>query len=198
MKIFRDEVRNYYKPYYKNGDEAHLIGHADDVCDLALKLNKICDEKLVILASYIHDMFNSQERSIHDKLAYEYVLQSDDTFLEELSEEENLQVAHAVLEHRASFKGEFYSTLSEIISSADRGLPDLDFIVVRSMKFNQENAHGVYEHISSKYGANGYAKYPATYRKIFKEELAEFRDLADELTVEKICEIWNNREKEAS
>ena len=194
MKIFRAEVRVYYQPYYEKSDEAHLINHADDVCDLALKINRECDEKLVILASYLHDMFNRDNRAKHNELAYEYVLTADDKFLKELSGEERKQVAHAVLEHRASFKGKFYSPLSAIISAADRGLPDLDFIVIRSMKFNNGNAQKVYEHISRKYGTNGYAKYPDVYREIFSEELARFQRLADELTVEKIEEIWENRE----
>ena len=93
-----------------------------------------------------------------------------------------------------TFKGRFYSPLSEIVSAADRGVPDLDFIVIRSMKFNGGNAQKVYAHISRKYGTNGYAKYPEIYQKIFSEELAKFRRLADELTVEKIAEIWAQNE----
>ena len=189
MKTFREEVRKFYEPYYRDGDEAHLIDHADDVCDLALKINQVCDEKLVILASYLHDLFNAKNRHIHNKLAYEYVLKAEDKFLEQLNEKELKEVAFAVLQHRASFKGEFYSPLSEIISSADRGLPDLDQVVMRSMKFNKGNAQDVYEHIKDKYGESGYAKYPAVYQKLFKEELSEFRRLADEITVERILEI---------
>ena len=193
MKNFRKKVRELYKPYYKNGDEAHLISHADDVCDLALKLNENCDERLVILASYMHDMFNAQERKNHNRLAYDYVLKRGDNFLMELSEDEILLVAHAVLEHRGNFKGEFFSTLSEIISSADRGLPDLEFIVLRSMKFNNADAQDVYEYITSRYGVDGYANYPDVYKKFFKKELMEFQKLADELTVKRILEIWNNK-----
>ena len=194
MKTFREEVRKFYEPYYRDGDEAHLIDHADDVCDLALKINQECDEKLVILASYLHDLFNAQNRSIHNELAYEYVLKAEDKFLEQLNKKELKEVAFAVLQHRASFKGEFYSPLSEVISSADRGLPDLERVVKRSMKFNKGNAQGVYEHIKRKYGKSGYAKYPDVYQKLFKEELAEFRCLADELTVERILEICEDEE----
>lgn len=194
MRIFREEVREYYKTYYKNSDEAHLIDHADDVCNLALKINHECDEKLIILASYLHDMFNRENRSIHNELAYAYVLKAEDSFLQELSPEALKEVAHAVLEHRASFKGEYYSALSEIISAADRGLPDFEFMVIRSMKFNHGNAKEVYKHISSKYGKNGYAKYPDVYQSILSEELARFKQLADDVTVEKIEKIWENRE----
>jgi hypothetical protein len=188
---FRHEVREYYKPYYENSDEAHLIDHADDVCDLALKINQALDEKLIVLASYLHDMFSKTNRAIHNELAYEYVKKADDKFLSKLSTDEVKIVAHAVLEHRGSFKGEFYSPLSEIISSADRGLPDLDFIVIRSMKFNHGDAKDVYTHIHDKYGTTGYAKYPKVYQNIFKEELACFKKLADELTVDKVVGIWN-------
>ena len=192
MINFRDKVREYYKPYYENSDKAHLIDHPDDVCDLALRINKEYNEKLVILASYLHDMFNREARDVHQKLAYEYVLKSEDKFLNQLSKEERLLVAHAVLEHRGSFKGKFFSKLSAIISSADRGLPDLDYIVRRSMNFNNANANDVYDHIKDKYGTEGYAKYPDVYREIFSNELRAFKKLADEITVEKVLEIWNN------
>jgi len=193
MKNFRKEVRDYYQTYYRDGDKAHLIDHADSVCDLALHINRECDERLVILASYMHDMFNATNRPIHNELAYEYVLKAEDKFLQKLSPKEILEVAHAVLEHRGCFRGEFYSTLSAIISSADRGLPDLDFIVIRSMKFNKEDAHDVVAHIHDKYGKNGYANYPDLYQAMFKEELEVFHKLADELTVERALEIWKER-----
>jgi HD superfamily phosphodiesterase len=193
MKNFKEKVRSYYKPYYDKGDPAHQIDHADSVCDLALEINQKCDEKLVILASYIHDMFNATNRAKHNELAYYYVLEAEDKFLQELSTEEILQVAHAVLEHRGSFKGSFYSLLSAIISSADRGLPDLDFIVIRSMKFNNEDAFDVVAHIHDKYGKNGYGNYPDVYKNIFKEELEAFHKLADELTVDRVLEIWKQK-----
>jgi len=193
MKNFRKEVRDYYQTYYRDGDKAHLIDHADSVCDLALHINSECDERLVILASYMHDMFNATNRPIHNELGYEYVLKAEDRFLQELSQKEILEVAHAVLEHRGCFRGEFYSTLSAIVSSADRGLPDLDFIVIRSMKFNKEDAYDVVAHIHDKYGKNGYANYPYVYQVMFKEELEAFHNLADKLTVERVLEIWEER-----
>ena len=193
MTAFRKEVRKFYKPYYDDGDKAHQIDHADSVCDLALEINQEYDEKLVILASYLHDMYNAVNRPTHDALGFEYVLRGEDKFLRELSKEEIFQLAYAVLEHRGSFKGRFYSTLSAIISSADRGLPDLDFIVIRSMKFNDENAQDVFEHVHDKYGKNGYANYPDMYKRMFGKELEAFMKLADELTVERVWEIWKNR-----
>jgi len=195
MKIFKNKVRNYYKHYYENGDEAHLINHADDVCSLALEINKEEDEKLVILASYLHDIFNADNRAVHNELAYEYVLEANDEFLENLKREELKRVAHAVLEHRASFKGEYYSSLSEIISSADRVLLDLNSVVLRSLKFNKGDAKKVHEHILDKYGQNGYAKYPKVYQEIFKEQLEQFQNEADKITVEEIEMIWKRSKR---
>ena len=192
MQNFKKQIRDYYAHFYKDGDEAHKIDHADDVCALALKINKNLDEKLIILASYIHDMFNAKDRPIHNELAYEYVIRAEDEFLKMLNQKELKEVAHAVLEHRASFKGEFYSELSELISSADRGEPDLEKVVIRSMKFNNGNAQDVYEHIKDKYGSKGYAKYPDVYVKIFKDELKLFQERADNITVDEILAMNNN------
>lgn len=193
MKKFKKEIRSYYERYYRDGDEAHLIDHADSVCDLALKINKDLDEKLIILASYLHDMYNASNRKIHNELAYEYVLKAEDKFLKTLNEKALKEVAHAVLEHRASFKGKFYSKLSALISSADRGEPNLEEVVIRSMKFNNGNAQDVYEHIKDKYGSKGYAKYPAVYIEIFKDELEAFQRRADSITVDEVLEMWNER-----
>ncbi len=189
MRLFRDEVREYYKSYYENSDEAHLIDHPDSVCDLALKINKEFDETLVILSAYIHDIFNKKDRKNHHKLAYEYVINSDDKYLKELSDQERKLIAHAVLEHRASFKGIYYSKLSEIISSADRGLPDFKHVIKRSIKFNNNNIDDVYKHIKEKYTTDGYAVFPDAYREIFSDELQRFQKLADELTKEQIIQI---------
>ena len=193
MNNFKQNVREFYKPFYANGDEAHLIDHADDVCELALEINREYSDKLVILASYIHDIFNAINRKKHHILAYEYVKNRSDAFLQELSDEELKLVAHAVLEHRASFKGKFFSKLSAIISSADRGLPDLNKIVIRSMLYNNANARDVYNHMVNKYGSKGYAKYPAIYQEIFTKELKEFKEEVDNISVKKIEDIWKNQ-----
>jgi len=192
---FRQAVREFYSHYYKDGDLAHQIDHADYVCNLALQLNQECDPKLIILAAYIHDIFNATDRKNHHTLAYNYVLESNNKFLKELSEQERKLVAHAVLEHRASFKGEFYSKLSEIISSADRGTPDIKRVVIRSMQFNNGDAKSVYKHIKSKYGTNGYAKYPQSYQEIFSKELQEFQKIVDNITIADIEQIWRECHK---
>ena len=186
---FRDKVREFYKPFYDAGDEAHKIDHADSVCDLALELNEVYDEKLVILSAYIHDIFNAKDRKNHHKLAFEYVIDAKDRFLQELSQDELKLVAHAVLEHRGSFKGKFYSLLSEIISGADRGLANLEEIIIRSCKFNKGNAKEVLEHIKDKYATGGYGNYPPLIQRKFAKELKEFKEQCDKLTLDDVIEV---------
>ncbi len=186
---FRDEVRAFYKPFYDDGDEAHKIDHADLVCDLALRLNEGYDGKLVILASYIHDIFNATDRKNHHKLAYEYVLRAEDKFLKELEKQELELVAYAVLQHRGSFKGEFFSLLSEIISGADRGLSNLEEVIIRSYKYNNGDTKEVLAHIKDKYATGGYGNYPPLIQKKFAKELAEFKKQCDELTLEDVIKV---------
>ena len=59
MKKFKKEIRSYYERYYRDGDEAHLIDHADSVCDLALKINKDLDEKLITVDEVL-EMWNER------------------------------------------------------------------------------------------------------------------------------------------
>jgi len=186
---FRDEVREFYKPFYDDGDEAHKIDHADSVCDLALRLNEDYDERLVILASYIHDIFNATDRKNHHKLAYEYVLRAEDKFLQSLSQDELKLIAHGVLEHRGSFKGEFYSLFSEIISGADRGLSNLEEVIIRSCKYNNGDAKEVLAHIKDKYATGGYGNYPPLIQKKFAKELSEFKRQCDELTLDYVIKV---------
>ena len=193
MQKFKKEVRAFYKPYYDKGDEAHTIAHADDVCKLALKMNSgEYDEKLIVLSAYIHDIFNSANRAKHHKLAYEYVLKADDRFLKELNKDELELVAHATLEHRASFKGEFFSKLSEIISSADRGEPKIEPIVVRCMQFNS-NVDSVVEHVKDKYSKSGYANYPKLYVDYFGKEFEQFLEDAKNITKEQVIKYCSSK-----
>jgi len=194
MQQFIKNVREFYKPYYHKNDKAHSISHADDVCNLALKMNKgRYDEKLIILSAYIHDIFNYLDRARHNELAYEYVVEAKDKFLKELNSSELKLVAYAVLEHRAKFKGKFYSKLSETISSADRGEPKIELIVIRSMHFNSGDAKSVVSHIKRKYSKDGYAKFPKIYKDYFKDEVNRLQESAQNLTKEQVLKIWSSR-----
>ena len=188
------EIREYYKKFLlpKNGDNvrnSHGVDHCDDVFNLMKKLNKKLEygysEKIIAFAAYIHDIYSDAEnRKIHHILAHTYVLNRVDDLLKELSEDDLYLIADAVLEHRASYKGEFSSNLSRLISAADRGVPDYDIYYNRSLIYNDGNHKDVIEHLVDKFGRDGYAvkKYPKFYSDMFKEELEEFWNRLDRAT----------------
>lgn len=195
---FRRQVREYYKPYYDKNDPAHRIDHADDVCtmalELALKMQFDSRENYqdIILASYIHDMFCFQDRKTHNILAENYVIkfwQHKDIFLRELSGERIYYIAQAVKEHRASYKEKRYHKLSQIISMADRGVPDLETHIKRSMLYNKGSVRSVIEHMHGKFGSAGYCEYPPQYEEMFKVELSKFTVQVDNLTEARVIEL---------
>ena len=192
MIITKQVIRDFVCPFYKENDLAHQIGHADEVCDLALKLNETLEVKeevkLVMLAAYFHDIF-AKDREVHHELSYTFVSETEEEIIAVLSDEERKKVAMACLEHRSSFHDAFYSPLSEIISSADRGIPNLKDNMERSKLFWMSR-HGTdetaaenhaREHMKEKYGANGYANYPLLYRRFFKTELEVMQQEIDNL-----------------
>lgn len=188
-------IREYYKRFLLpiSGDNirnSHGVDHCDDVFNLMIKLNDKLSygysEEIIAFAAYIHDMYSDAEnRKIHHILAHTYVLNRVDDLLKELSEDDLYLIANAVLEHRASYKGEFSSNLSTLISAADRGVPDYDSHYNRSLVYNDGDHKEVIEHLVDKFGRDGYAtkKYPKFYSDMFKEELEEF---------------WNRLDKEAT
>lgn len=179
-----ESVRSFVIPYYERNDSAHKIAHADSVCCLALKLNdflpieKRVEVPLIILASYFHDVAAS-DRKVHHIKAAEIVRTIDFEFLVDLDAKDREIVALACLEHRASYSGEFSSMLSEIISSADRGKPALQYHLQRSIQFNMDRENMTYDaarinaclHMKDKYGEGGYANYPNLYKTYFADQL---------------------------
>jgi hypothetical protein len=149
--------------------------------DLALQMNKrfaITKEDNVIAAALCHDIAKSfGEKEHHTEGAR--ILRESDIFNQlclkyDLSKE---MIIKAVEEHRASYKGQFSSKLSELISSADRGYPDLDIIVRRCILFYQGQGEATLDkvvyNVKRKYA--GYAKYPTLYKTYFDRELLKFR-----------------------
>jgi len=197
--LYRSRVREFYKKFYDKNDGGHLIDHADDVCNLALELAKengytgIINVKKVILSSYIHDIFTWKDRKQHHLLAGMYITERRDEFIKEFTDiNDVLNMADAVRKHRASYKGERENLLEIIIASADRGKPDLDKIIDRSLSFNSKleddstKIQLAFEHIKDKYGTNGYVNYPEFYKKIFSKELKEFNKQVNDLTIDQI------------
>ena len=186
-----------------NNSIGHGMDHVKNVMYRALYYNEILklnlDKKEIILASLLHDMYSECSRKTHHILGHEYVINSTHKVFEGIDRK---RVAEAILEHRASYTGEYSSLLSELISSADRGEPNLNDIVNRcyisTKEFHPEYnvdeiGNAVKKHLSEKFTRNGYAKYPNIYLKINQKKLDVFHDEVDEfLNGERLVIIEDN------
>ena len=189
LKLLRDITR-YVKPYYAINDKAHNLKHAAEVAMLGLELNERFElgenPAMIIVAAYMHDTFSSADRDNHHTLASEEVIKCKWPGSEQFTQEEVFKIAAACAEHRASFKGEFYSMLSEIISAADRGRPDLldwfkrayiygiDKLGITDKKEAMVRAVG---RIQEVYGEDGYANIPRLWSMAYSDEFTAIRKI---------------------
>ena len=183
-----EACRKYYFPKYydENNDPMHGRSHIEDVLNLASMIldSSVIKQRVtganvtrVILSVFIHDIFSSTHRKLHNVKAYEYVMyDKEDPFLIPLSKQDRIIIAYAVLQHRASdmpmlgYKDNFFSIEGEILASADRGVPSLDSVLSRARLKNETIDIKTINHIHEKYGVNGYIKFPELYKAYFGEE----------------------------
>ena len=196
----RDELRDFYKKFYDENDNAHKIDHADEVVDAALhivrELQLPLNKNIVMLTAYLHDIYRGVSKKGHHIMAFKYVMEEKhDPFLQYYHSSIRYTIAKACLEHRGSFKGEFSSLLSEVISAADRGKFTVESAIKRSYKYHMSSAHAsggdpienVYNHVKNKYGTKGYARFPSLYSKVYDLDTA--RKHIDELTINDVREV---------
>lgn len=146
------------------------------------------DPKLIVLVAWFHDLF-AWERVSHHTLSAEFVLATKHEVFSDLTDSERLMVSQACREHRASYKGDYSSVFTQMMSAADRGFPgDVGDILNRAVLYRLHLGHGLdeatdgaVEHIKEKYGSAGYAAYPAMYQELFGAELARQRESIDAL-----------------
>ena len=210
-----DYIRGIFKPYYENsGDAAHGISHADQVHIACYTIINRLERRGIILepevvtplnialAAYGHDMFAGTSRVLHHILANDWLR---DNIVEKFG---NLipsgvdvndvieTVASAVVEHRASYNGAYTTALSELLSAADRGVPDITSVIKRSYaysssKYTDESTiiNETIRHIKAKYGRKGYGRFNNMYIVAYGNELSALRDSADKLTVKSVLNI---------
>lgn len=207
-----DVLEEYLKitmsDYYDKNDDAHKFNHVADVIDLTKKMISFKEEKyhdnLVLLAGYTHDMFSSVSRTDHHLEASSYVDDIERNILKWLmTDDDALLVSDAVRQHRASYKGEYNSMLSELFASGDRGVPSIDLVVTRCYESAIKMSNNFKEfdnrefkncsdgnvafvktliHLQNKFSTNGYAKLPAVYKEYFTDELVELQQWCDRIT----------------
>lgn len=133
---YKRKVIKHFQKFYDGVDEGHGVNHVIQVTNLALSINK--DQKIgiseydIVVAGIAHDIFSYTDRDEHHTKAMEYIMSDTGDIYNYITNQK--QISYAVGEHRASFKGEYNSMLSELISAADRGLPNLSSVIKRIYK----------------------------------------------------------------
>jgi hypothetical protein len=191
----RLEIIKQFGQAYELNDPAHQQDHFDTVFLTAVHIND--DQNLgfelvhMLFAAYFHDLF-AWSRINHHEMSHLWMMGTDHPLIvQHLNPVARKAVAMACLQHRASYKGDFHSTFTALINSADRGFPnDVPGMVERSRKYwlanrphmsEDERMAGVIGHIKEKFGHNGYARYPELYVKTFGDQLTAMREEVERL-----------------
>lgn len=181
---------------------SHGTKHIDDVFKLAIPLlqennslfNTVIVVKTLFLSIILHDCTRDIDKEHHEISAEDFIklLIAESDIFKQIIESNEIELdtmISAIREHRASYKGEFSSPISELLSSADRGNPEsLDDRITRSYNYAKEhgkNDHDAWmhaiDHMKEKFGRNGYQKLPKMYVDFFKNKIEKLWDDIDKL-----------------
>ena len=172
MKEINQELVKYIEseifPLYNRNEEGHGIGHIKTVIKRSLKLAKNYDVNLnmvYVIASY-HDRGHYIDRKKHEIISAEMFMK-DEKIRKWFTTEQINTIKEAIEDHRASSNHEPRTIYGRIVSTADRTIIDIDNTIRRSYSYGKRNYVGlseeeqierVYQHLTEKYGENGYAK----------------------------------------
>lgn len=161
-------IENEIFPLYDRNEEGHGVGHIKTVIKRSLELAKKYDVNLDMvyaIASY-HDLGHYIDRKTHEIISAEMFMK-DENIKKWFTEEQLNIIKDAIEDHRASSNHEPRTIYGKIISTADRTIIDIDDTIIRSYSYGKRNYTGlseekqierVYQHLTEKYGENGYAK----------------------------------------
>lgn len=161
-------IENEIFPLYDRNEEGHGIEHIKTVIKRSLELAPKYDVNLNMvytIASY-HDLGHYIDRKIHEKISAD-IFMKDEKIRQWFMDEQRNTIKEAIEDHRASSNNKPRSIYGMIISTADRTIIDIDNTIKRSYSYGKRNYVGlseeeqierVYNHLTEKYGENGYAK----------------------------------------
>lgn len=176
-------IENGIFPLYNRNEEGHGINHIKTVIKRSLELAKDYDvdlDMVYTIASY-HDLGHYIDRKTHEIISAE-IFMKDEKIRQWFTDEQRSIIKEAIEDHRASSNHEPRTIYGKIISTADRTIIDIDNTIKRSYSYGKRNYIGlteeeqierVYQHLTEKYGENGYAK-------VYLED-KEFEDALDKL-----------------
>lgn len=161
-------IENEIFPLYNRNEEGHGINHIKTVIKRSLELAKNYDvdlDMVYTIASY-HDLGHYIDRKTHEIISAE-IFMKDEKIKQWFTDEQRNIIKEAIEDHRASSNHEPRTIYGKIISTADRTIIDIDNTIKRSYSYGKRNYIGlseeeqierVYQHLTEKYGENGYAK----------------------------------------
>lgn len=176
-------IENEIFPLYNRNEEGHGINHIKTVIKRSIELAKGYDvdlDMVYTIASY-HDLGHYIDRNKHEIISAE-IFMKDEKIKQWFTDEQRNIIKEAIEDHRASSNHEPRTIYGKIISTADRTIIDIDNTIKRSYSYGKRNYIGlseeeqierVYQHLTEKYGENGYAK-------VYLED-KEFEDALDKL-----------------
>lgn len=192
----KEQLHEQFSPLYAINDKAHQIDHVVDVCDRALDINELfglgLDRRMVVISAMCHDLF-TWSRSNHHLLAEQYLLTVREPWLVGFTSEDRRLMGAACREHRASWKGGYTSMLSELIATADRGVPgNLEEMIWRCYLYGRDKLGEPHDialgriipHLVAKHCKPDYGNNPPLYEKVYGVKLKQQQQLLEELTME--------------
>lgn len=171
----------YADSHYLRNDAVHRQNHFVEVAQAGHAINEALGLQVpahpIEIVAWVHDLYAFQRETHHlDSAAW--VLDTQDVVISALSWEEKQAVSRTCAEHRASYKGHYSSTLSELMASVDRGFASPGDVLTRAYQYalaqvgNQEEAvTQAVEHLIEKFGRDGYQKLPVMYSSFYAGHL---------------------------
>ena len=166
------ELVNYIEdeifPLYNRNEEGHGINHIKTVIKRSIELAQNYDvdiDMLYTIAAY-HDLGHYIDRKTHEIISAEMFMQ-DENIKTWFTDEQRNTIKEAIEDHRASSNHKPRSIYGMIVSTADRMIIDIDNTIKRTYSYGMKNypeltreqqIERIYEHLTEKYGENGYAK----------------------------------------
>ncbi len=172
-------------PQYDLNEEGHNINHIITVIIHSFDIAQSYDINLNILYTAVayHDIGHHLDKDNHEKISANIMY--DDLNLNTFFNKEELSIIKLAIEdHRASSSIVPRNIYGQILSAADKNLTLKDAILrtyfytkKHSPEYNTDEKifDRIYEHLSEKFGENGYAKIYIKDEKFdnFKKELIE-------------------------
>lgn len=167
-KELLDYIETEIFPLYERNEKGHGIEHIKTVIRRSLNLAKDYDVNLdmVYTVAAYHDLGHFIDRNTHEIISAKMFME-DDIIKNWFTDEQRIVIKEAIEDHRASSDHKPRTIYGKIVSTADRTVKEPKVCIERALSYGlkhyegisvEENIQRAYEHLTEKFGENGYAK----------------------------------------